>query len=118
MEHTINIIAAVLDPTSRDYHSDEIFEMAKKIAMALRVELPQDLPRSMYAEPDGSVIGYMDITDFECELGGALDGSKVYPDLESIKHECKACIDVCGIVKVKVVALEVIAPPVPYDMRE
>jgi hypothetical protein len=117
MDHTIDIIAAVLDPSGVPNHSDEIFELAKKIAVALRVELPQGLPRSMNAEPDGSVVGYMDITDFEYELGAASDGSKVYPDLESIKRECKACIDECGIVKVKVVPLEVILPPVPYHMR-
>jgi len=55
----------------------------------------------------GVVYGYMCMTDFECEIGMACGGNIVYPSLEDIKKERK-CLDQCGIVKVAVVAVEII----------
>ena len=76
---------------------------------------PAYKPRSMWAE-DGEnfVIGYMCLTDFECEIGAAKGGNSIYPSV----HDCKRsrrCVDFCGIVKVKVEALEIVQRPKDYD---
>lgn len=54
-----------------------------------------------------SVEGYMCLTDFECELGSALGGNRIFPDLEDL-IENKPCVEECGIAKVKVTGIEVI----------
>jgi hypothetical protein len=57
---------------------------------------------------DPSVVeGFMCRTDFECELGGAIDGNKIYPSIEAAKEYLK-CWESCGIVKVEVVGIEVV----------
>lgn len=57
---------------------------------------------------EGTVVyGYMCMVDFECELGMASDGNKVYPSLEDLK-EYRSCVSQCGIVKVAVVAVEIV----------
>ena len=56
---------------------------------------------------DGTAEGYMCKTDFECELGAAKGGNVVYPSEQDLR-ESKPCVDSCGIVKVKVVAVEII----------
>ncbi len=49
----------------------------------------------------------MDLTDFDHELGEALGGNKIYPNIKDcIKNN--RCIDECGIIKVEVRAVEVI----------
>lgn len=53
------------------------------------------------------VIGYMDLVDFECELGCAMGGNKVYPSITDLK-ESKKCVEGCGIVKVKVEFIEIV----------
>lgn len=53
------------------------------------------------------VIGYMDMVDFECELGLASGGNTVY----ATEAECrknKKCIDECGLVEVKVEVTRII----------
>jgi hypothetical protein len=62
------------------------------------------------AEDDGSVIGYMCLIDFECELGAALDGNIVYPSPENCREHRK-CIDGCGMVEVEVRFRRVIQEP-------
>jgi hypothetical protein len=57
--------------------------------------------RSMNANEDGSVTGYMCAIDWECELGAASDGNRVYPSVEALKHGHK-CWEDCGIVEVRV----------------
>lgn len=37
---------------------------------------------SMNAEDDGSVVGYMCAVDWECELGSAPDGNKIFPSIQ------------------------------------
>ena len=64
---------------------------------------------------DGSVIGYMDLTDFECELGSASDGNKVYPSVEALRKAHAKCIDHCGIIKVKVVPVRIVQEPASYE---
>lgn len=56
---------------------------------------------SMWAEEDGSVIGYMCATDWECELGAASGGNTIFPSVGDLKS-CKPCVEACGIVEVKV----------------
>ena len=49
----------------------------------------------------------MDLTDWDEELGHALGGNKIYPDIQDCIDNNK-CIDECGIIKVEVRAVEVI----------
>jgi hypothetical protein len=58
-------------------------------------------------DQEGVVYGYMCMTDFDCELGMACGGNIVYPSLKDIKENRK-CLDQCGIVKVAVVAVEIV----------
>lgn len=62
---------------------------------------------NIWGEDDGGVIGYMCKTDFECEMGGALGGNTIYPDIDDLKRHA-SCVAECGIVKVKTFAVEVI----------
>jgi hypothetical protein len=55
----------------------------------------------MGAEDDGSVIGYMCRTDWECEMGLASEGNSVFPSVDSLKQH-RRCVDDCGIVEVAV----------------
>lgn len=57
-------------------------------------------------EEDG-VIGYMCLTDFECELGCAKGGNVVYPSERDLRETCR-CIPQCGIAKVRVIGVEVL----------
>jgi hypothetical protein len=57
---------------------------------------------------DGTLVyGYMCKVDFECEIGLACDGNHIYPSIEDLK-EYRKCVSQCGIVKVAVVAVEVV----------
>ena len=68
----------------------------------------QELPRAMNARDDGAVVGYMCLTDWECELGAASDGSKVYPSIKALKRE-HTCWRACGTVEVSVRVVCVVA---------
>ena len=57
--------------------------------------------RSMNANEDGTVTGYMCATDWECELGAASGGNVVYPSQADAEHYLK-CAKSCGIVEVRV----------------
>lgn len=59
------------------------------------------------ADSPSIVVGYMCRTDFECELGCAADGNKVYPSVESLK-EYTNCWPGCGIVEVQVRGVRVV----------
>ena len=50
---------------------------------------------------------YMCKTDYECELGMAAGGNKVYASIEDLKA-CKPCVAECGIVAVRVELIQVI----------
>lgn len=60
-------------------------------------------------------IGYMCLIDYECELGYAKGGNKIYPSIEDLK-ECHDCWDECGIVEVKVVLNKIIHKGKPYNV--
>lgn len=51
--------------------------------------------------------GYMCRIAWECELGAAFQGSKIFPSIDSLKNHHK-CTDDCGIVKVRVQLLSVV----------
>jgi hypothetical protein len=55
----------------------------------------------MNGEDDGSVVGYMCMVDFECELGAAMGGNRVFPSIEDAKENLK-CWRGCGLVEVRV----------------
>lgn len=61
------------------------------------------------AENDDRTIiyGYMCKVDFECELGCALGGNTIYPSIKNLR-ERRGCVDQCGIVKVAVVAVDIV----------
>lgn len=64
--------------------------------------------RSMWAEKDGDyVIGYMCLTDFECELGGAVGGVTVHSSVEDLRR-FRGCVSECGIVEVEVRARRIV----------
>lgn len=62
---------------------------------------------AMGAEEDGSVIGYMCRTDFECEIGIASGGNVVYASAEDCKRS-RRCTPACGIVEVAVTFRKII----------
>jgi hypothetical protein len=51
---------------------------------------------------EGHTIGYMDGTDFDCELGYFKGGVKVYPSIGALNADRKKCIDECGVIEVEV----------------
>lgn len=56
------------------------------------------------------VIGYMCLTDFECEIGAACGGNSVYPSVEDIRKH-RRCVETCGIVEVEVRARRIVQEP-------
>jgi len=66
--------------------------------------------RNFYADEDGVTIGYMDMTDFEFELGMAQSGNVVYPSVEDVLRHRK-CASECGIVEVEVKFRRVVMEP-------
>lgn len=66
----------------------------------------------IWAESDGiSIIGYMCLTDFECELGGASDGNHVYPSLSSLLADRRCAIE-CGVAEVEVKLKNILLSPI------
>jgi hypothetical protein len=67
-------------------------------------------PHPMGAEEGQDyVIGYMCLTDFECELGMASGGNRVFPSVGDLKEHFK-CVSGCGIAEVKVSFSRIIEP--------
>jgi hypothetical protein len=54
-------------------------------------------------------IGYMCAIDFDHELGAAMGGSRIWPDVEDLKRN-HPCADECGIVEVKIVRTKIVQP--------
>jgi len=52
-------------------------------------------------------VGYMCQVDFDHEIGCALGGNTIYPDIEDLRENRK-CVDECGIVEVKIIRTKVI----------
>lgn len=67
--------------------------------------------RAMGSETeDGlTVIGYMDRTDWECEIGMAPRNS-IYESVEALKEHRKGCVQACGIVEVSVTFKRLVEP--------
>lgn len=63
--------------------------------------------RAMNENEDGTVTGFMCAIDWECEIGAASDGNKIYPSVDALKRAHKMW-EHCGIVEVKVSFQQVI----------
>jgi len=74
------------------------------------LSIPAAMNREDRDDPTSPVIGYMCLTDFRCELGGAPGGNTIYSDIEEcIEHH--KCTKHCGIVEVEVRARRVVQEP-------
>lgn len=71
--------------------------------------------RPMDCDEDGFVLGYMCLTDFEFELGGASGGTVVHPSIDDVKR-CRPCVHECGIMEVRVYGSRVVQEPNYPDM--
>ena len=72
-------------------------------------------PLPMYREKGGGfVLGYMDLIDFEFELGAASGGSRIFASPQECR-EYKKCVGECGIVEVKVEAIRVVLRQALFD---
>ena len=76
------------------------------------------IPHPMGSEKgEGFVLGYMCLTDFECELGMASGGNTVHPSIEDLKKR-RTCVSSCGIVEVKVSFSRMVEIGKQYDGDE
>ena len=76
------------------------------------------VPHPMGAENgEDFVLGYMCLTDFECELGMASGGNTVHPSIEDLKKR-RTCVSSCGIVEVKVSFSRIIEPGKEWSADE
>lgn len=73
-------------------------------------EKPTAMGRENIDDPHSPVIGYMCLVDYECELGCADDGNKIFPSIEDCR-EYRGCTDACGIVEVEVRARKIVQEP-------
>lgn len=73
-----------------------------------------DTVRAMNANEDGSVTGYMCLIDWECEIGSASGGNRVFPSIDDLKKS-HTCWEGCGIVEVEVRFKRVVVPSRDYD---
>ena len=73
-----------------------------------------DNVRPMFAEEDGSILGYMCMIDWECEIGMASGGNTVFPSIEDLK-ERHPCWKGCGIAEVRVTFSKTIVPTADND---
>jgi len=71
----------------------------------------EDITFSLWEENDDSVIGYMCMIDYECELGIALGGNRVFPSLKDLKQSHPSWEE-CGIVEVKILYNKTICDPI------
>ncbi|MGE0632403.1 MAG: hypothetical protein AB7O96_08350, partial [Pseudobdellovibrionaceae bacterium] len=62
---------------------------------------------------DGSVIGYMWLTDYMSELGYQLGGTSIYPSVRDCK-ENRRCDDQQGIVEVRIQFSKILEKPVQF----
>jgi hypothetical protein len=78
---------------------------AEPIVSALR----DGIPSAWSDEPDGSVVGYMCLTDWEFEIGNAAGGTRIHGSITDLERSRK-CVAGCGIMEVRVVGLRVVRP--------
>jgi hypothetical protein len=50
------------------------------------------IPSAMMGDEDGSVLGYMCLTDFEFEVGAASGGNRIFPSAEDLRQHKNAPI--------------------------
>ena len=74
----------------------------------LRIDNMEELAKKIYdLFISEATHGFMCKTDYDWELGAAIDGNKVYPSEKALR-EHRSCVDECGIVKVAVTLVEVV----------
>lgn len=73
------------------------------------------MPMGRENKQDDFVVGYMDLTDFQYELGMASGGNKVFPSIEDCRANNGGCIEACGIVEVEVRARRIVQKPTDED---
>ena len=73
-------------------------------------EKREEHPSAMMGGEDGSVVGYMCLTDWEYEIGSASGGALVHPSIDDLKRKRK-CATSCGIIEVRVTASRVVQDP-------
>jgi len=70
-----------------------------------------DVPHPMFPDTDNNgIIGYMCLTDFECELGNATGGNVVYATASEA-----LCKGLCGVVEVEIIGRKTIVNIEDYD---
>jgi len=57
--------------------------------------------------------GFMCLTDYLWEVGEALGGNTVFPDLKDLKKHRK-CVKSCGVARVKIVLDEIVRDRKPF----
>lgn len=68
--------------------------------------IPHDAPAPMWGTTErNGVVGYMCLIDFECELGAASGGNRVYPSAKEA-----LCASTCGVAEVEVIGRKIITP--------
>lgn len=75
---------------------------------------PPTLPMNR-EEGENFVLGYMDLISFECEVGAARGGNRVYPSPEDCL-ENNPCAVECGVVEVKVEAVRIVQESTAYGL--
>lgn len=73
-------------------------------------EKPVAMMREDRDDPNSPVLGYMCLIDFECEIGAASGGNKVYPSIEDCRAN-RGCTNSCGIVEVEVRSRRIVQMP-------
>lgn len=93
------------------YSEREGFSLRAERLTGPKDELQAAFEAGQAAGCDGyAVRGFMDKVDFECELGGAMGGNKVYPSEDDCARCNAGCIDQCGMVEVEVRLVRVVRP--------
>ncbi len=81
--------------------------------LVMQNPIPQDAPAPMWGTTErNGVIGYMCLIDFECELGGAMGGNRVYPSAKEAM-----CASTCGVAEVEVIGRKIITPGTWDDLN-
>jgi len=98
---------------------DQVYAETIHNAIVSRFTFPDssEHPTPMMGEPDGSVRGFMCLTDWECEIGAASGGNTVHPSVGDIKRS-RRCVDGCGIMEVRMTGVKVIQQPILDEDEE
>lgn len=85
------------------------YSWRKEKKSAEEPEKPRELLPMWRKEGTDYVVGFMDLIDFQMEVGGAMDGTKIYPSVEDLRRE-RLCTEGCGIIEVEIRGRQIIQP--------